>query len=348
MNALRTVLLCALTLLPAACTGITAEHQEAPELARLRTMGYRIAVIPFAVSAPEDGFLADSLGSVGELISLEAARDLPMRDRLGLLLHDDVVAWLQQTEFEVVDPWHVWTQLGHAGLVAAARDPARIADIARVLGADGIVYGDVRRWNRDYYVLQSTAEVALHLELIDADSQQRLFVTDRSETIGSGITGGPTGYVSAATEPIAGLRGSNLRTLTRSVARHAVADLNGGELGNQSGPTTPRLAVVALAKDHDGPFRIGERVDVIAVGSPDCDVRFDIGCLRTAVPMRQTAKQDDPRGARATYLGHYIVDAGDLAAELPLLCTIQRGAARRTVAVRYRWEGTVSLAGRGE
>ena len=348
MNIVRQLVLLALALLPVACTGIDSKHEAAPELAALRTMGYRIAVIPFAVSAPADGFLTDSLGSVGELISLEASRAVPMRERLGNVLHDDVVAWLQQTEFDVIDPWHVRTQLGHTGLLDAALDPGRVADVARAVGADGIVYGDVRRWNRDYYVLQSTADVALHLELIDANTGKRLFVTDRSEQVGSGITGGPTGYVSAATEPIAGLRGSNLRTLTRSVARNAVADLNGGELGNQSGPMTPRLAVVALAKDHAGPFQVGERVDVIAVGSPDCDVRFDIGCLRTAVPMRQTAVQDDPRGPRATYLGHYIVAAGDRAEELPLLCTIQRGAARRTVAVRYRWEGTVALLGKTE
>ena len=41
-----------------------------------------------------------------------------------------------------------------------------------------------------------------------------------------------------------------------------------------------------------------------------------------------------------------LVGAGDDAQELPLLCTIQRGGARRTVSVRYRWEGSVSLTGK--
>ena len=111
MNIVRQLVLLALALLPVACTGIDSKHEAAPELAALRTMGYRIAVIPFAVSAPADGFLTDSLGSVGELISLEASRAVPMRERLGNVLHDDVVAWLQQTEFDVIDPWHVRTQL---------------------------------------------------------------------------------------------------------------------------------------------------------------------------------------------------------------------------------------------
>ncbi|MFY9345285.1 MAG: GNA1162 family protein [Planctomycetota bacterium] len=335
-----------LALVAAGCTGIAVERHAAPELAALRGMGYRVAVVPFAVTAPEDGFFTDALAQVGDALALEPGRARPMRERVGAMLRDDVVAWLQQSEFEVVDPWHVATQLDHAGIDLAARqDPARARDVARAVGADGVLYGDVRRWNRSWYVLQSEVEVALRLELRDAASGTTLFRTDRSETIGSGITGGPTGYVSAATEPIAGLRGANLRALTRSVARHAVADLNGGDLGNEASATTPRLAVVALARVHAGPFRAGERVDVIATGSPDCEVRFDLGRLRTAVPMRQSERHDDPRGARATYAGHYVVAPTDAADELPLTCTIQRGAARRTVAIRYRWDGSVSLAG---
>ena len=329
----------------AACTGMHVRHHAAPELAQLRTMGYRIAVMPFAVSAPDDGFLAESLATIGEVIALEASRELPMRARIGSLLHNDVVTWLHQTEFEVIDPWHVATQLAHAGMSKEkSSDPREAREVARAIGADGLVYGEVRRWNRGYYVLQTVVDVALQLDLRDANTGKQLFLTERTETIGSGLTGGPTGYVSVATEPIAGLRGSQLRSLTRSVARHAVADMNGGDLGNQQNASTPRLAVVARAKEHDGPFRRGERVDVIAIGSPDCEVRFDLGRLRTVVPMRQSERHEDAHGARVTYLGHYIVGPTDNAQELPLYCTIQRGAARRAVAIRYRWEGALSLA----
>jgi len=346
MNAARRRLGLAAVLTFAACTGVAEQHHAAPELTQLRAAGYRIAVLPFTNSAPEDGFLAGSLAPVGELLSLEGGGDVPMRDRLPELLRGDVHAWLQQTEFDVMDPWRVATQLDHAGFTREQqRDPERAAELARALQVDGVVLGDVRRWNRSYYVVQSVVEVGLHLELIDGGTGKPLFTTTRTETIGSGVTGGPTGYVSAATEPLAGLRGSHLRYLTRSVTRHAVTDLNGGMLGTQPGPSSPRLSVVALAQQHDGPFREGERVDVIAVGTPDCDVRFDIGRLRCEVPMQQTNVDDDARGARATYLGHYVVAAADAARELPVTCTIQRGTGRRTVATRYRWNGTVSLDG---
>lgn len=346
MNASGLAAVSVLLLAASACTGVRAERHVEPELERLRAAGYRIAVLPFVVSAPEDGFLSASLAPVGELLSLEQGREQPMRDQLGELLRTGVVAWLQQTEFDVMDPWHAGTMLGHAGYTPEQqRDVARAREIARVLQVDGVLYGDVRRWNRSYYVVQSVAEVALHLELIDGATGKTLFTTDRVESVGSGLTGGPTGYVSAATEPIAGLRGSHLRTLTHSVARNAVTDLNGGMLGNHPGPMSPRLAVVALAKEHMGPFRKGERVDVIAVGTPDCDVRFDVGRLRIEVPMQQASVAKDPRGDRATYFGHYVVDVPDLAEELPVTCTIQRGTARRTITTRYRWEGAVSLDG---
>jgi hypothetical protein len=336
-----------LVALGASCTGTHASRQIAPQLAQLRTMGYRIAVVPFTNTAPADGLLSDSLAAVGETIALEPGQEAPMRERIAQSMQDHVLTWLQQTDFEVIDPWHAATQWTHAGLASVANDRSRLAEVARALGVDGVLYGDVRQWNRSYYVVQSVAEVGLHVELIDATSGLTLFASDRTERHGAGLSGGPTGYVSAATEPLAGLSGSHLRTLARNAARHLAEDLNGGELGNQPGPTAPRLAVVALAKEHDGPFRAGERVDVVATGTPDCQVQFDLGRLRTSVPMVMTTRHEDPRGPRATYLGHYIVDAVDAATELPLTCTIRRGSARRTIEVHYRWDGTVSLGGDG-
>ncbi len=341
-----TFALLALAVLPTACTSMGATNREAPELAALRGMGYRIAVMPFGNDAPADGFLGEALAPVGELLALEPGRMAPMRDRVAAQLRRDVIAWLQQTTFEVVDPWFADTRLTHAGFTAdALRDPANAAAIARTLECDGVVFGDVTRWNRSYYVVQSTAEVALHLELRDGTSGKSLFASERSETVGSGLTGGPTGYVSAFTEPLAGLRGSNLQALLRSVARHVATDLNGGELGAVLGPTSPRLAVVAIAQEHAGPFHAGDCVEVVAIGTPDCDVRFGIGRLRIDVPMQATARHPDARGERATYRGHYVVQPGDLAADLPLVCTIERGMARQQVAYHFAWTGRIALDG---
>jgi hypothetical protein len=54
-------------------------------------------------------------------------------------------------------------------------------------------------------------------------------------------------------------------------------------------------------------------------------------------------RHPDPRGDRATYQGHYIVQAGERAQDLPVYCTIRRANANKTQASRYRWEGVVAL-----
>jgi hypothetical protein len=332
-------------LVAGACTGVAVEQRQAPELAQLRSSGFRIAVVPLRVSAPADGFLSSSLAPVGQLFALEGGGPgLPDRAQVGAVLRSALFAWLAQGEFEVVEPWVSDTQLAHAGLSAVAMgDPANVGQVCRVLSVDGVLYGDVTAWNRSYYLVQSTAEVGLRLELRAGTDGRTLFFSDRRESVGSGLTGGPTGFVSAATEPLAGLRSSHLQELLRSVARSSVADLNGGALDGTPGPMAPRLSVVGLARPHAGGFVPGERIEVIAVGTPDCDVRFDLGRLRTGVPMQLVARHPDPRGERATYQGHYVVQSGEQAEGLPVFCTIARTSRQHAQASRYRWSGTVDL-----
>ena len=59
--------------------------------------------------------------------------------------------------------------------------------------------------------------------------------------------------------------------------------------------------------------------------------------------MLLTARYADPRGERATYAGHYVVQAGDRAADLPVYCAIRRAGQSRVQTSRYRWEGTVAV-----
>lgn len=327
----------------AACTGSSLQKREDPQLAQLRAGGLRIAVMPFQVTAPAEGFLESSLGVVGQLLALEPnSPSLPDRDRIGAITRNDVVTWLRQGSFEVVEPWVSDTQLAHAGTIDAS-DPEQAPAIARVLQVDAVLFGDLSRWNRSYYVVQSLAEVAVRLQLRDSSGRE-LFFGERAEQIGAGITGGPTGYGSVISQPVAGLKASNLRELLRTTARDAALDLNGSALGGEPSPLAPRLSFVAVQRLHDGPYGTGERIDVIAVGTPDCDVRFDLGRLRTGVPMTLLARTPDPRGERATYAGHYVVQPGDAAATLPVYCTIRRTAGKRSQLSRYRWDGEVQFS----
>ncbi|MEQ1631301.1 MAG: hypothetical protein ABL997_02935 [Planctomycetota bacterium] len=332
----------------AACTGSRVQRREDQRLPKLRAMGYRIAVVPFRVTAPDEGLLETALGPVGEVLTLDGAALAADRGNLADLMRNDVVAWLRQSPFDVVEPWVTDTQLAHAALDRASMaDPQNVARIAAVLQVDGVLFGDLQRWNRSYYVVQSVAEVGLELELRDRDGTS-LFSTMRTETVGAGLSGGPTGYGSAITAPVEGLSGARLRDLGRAVARNAALDLGAAMPDAEAALLVPRLSVVSLVQNHGGPVLPMERIDVVAVGTPDCEVRFDLGRLRTGVPMRAVATIADPRGARTVYEGHYVVQPDDPAITVPLYVTIDRDPldrerARRTQS-RYRWDGDVRIA----
>ncbi len=87
-------------LLPAGCTGTAVQTFTDPRLPPLRAMGFRLAVVPFAVSAPTDGFLASSLAPVGEMLALELpGAAVPDRTALAMLMRQQVVTWLRQGAF---------------------------------------------------------------------------------------------------------------------------------------------------------------------------------------------------------------------------------------------------------
>ncbi|MBL8722843.1 MAG: DUF799 family lipoprotein [Planctomycetes bacterium] len=238
--------------------------------------------------------------------------------------------------------------MGHRGFTATQQqDPGEAKALATTLDADAVLFGELERWDRSYFVVQSHAAVALSLRLVDATGRE-LCRTHQLATAGSGLSSGPTGYFALATEPLAGLRTAQLQELRRTAARSAVMALAGGELGAAVVATAPRLTLVGVAPHEpefplDQPLPPGTRLDLVAVGSPGCIVLCQLGRLRTGITLRETELHHDPRGDRATYQGHYVVQRGDQAADLPVMATIERGVQRRSVRTEYRWRGTLRL-----
>jgi hypothetical protein len=333
-----------------ACSGPSVDLRQSAELAAARAAGYRIAVTPFAVSAPEDGFLIDALAPLGEVVALEpGAQGLPPREQLGIIMRRSVAAWLAMGPFQVMELWASDTRLAHAGLsLADMNDRSRARWMCEELGVDGILFGDVTRWNRSYYVIESAATVGLEAELVDGHTGKSLFVSQRSERVGTGLSGGPTGIVAAATSPLAGLKSSTVAELGRNVARDTAADLNGvpvelapDEAGRGDAPS---FLFYALVRTHERAYRPGERVEVVAVCSPSCEVRFDIGRFRTDIPMVEVDRVDDERGARATFSGHYIVQEGERIGRAPVFLTLRKHGAKE-VRAKYRVPGEVTIGG---
>lgn len=336
----------------ASCSGQSVNVRKADDLAMILERGFRVAVLPFRVSAPREGELTGVLAGLGTLLALEGVNDeAPAFERAATIMRRGFAANLYGGPLHVHDIWLTDTQLGQMGLVEAAKDTSRAAEIANRLDVDGVIYGDVYAWNRSYYVLQSTQEVGLRVTLMGRDGRE-LFFSERLGAEGSGITGGPTGYISVATEPLAGLKGVTLGRLAREVARYAAADLSGtervGELdASHAMGEAPSFSFFSFATSRSGPLRAGDRVSVLAVGTAGARAWFDLGRYRRGLPLLPTAAVSSPRGERQTYVGHYVVQEGEHAGALPVELTILRRMNGRTLMSRRRVaHGTVTIDAR--
>lgn len=344
----------ALAWLPLSCGGTSKQVRRSPELDTLARTGYRVAVMPFAVSASSDDVIVESLAPLGALLELEGVRDeAPPLERAGTVMRRAVAAHLAQGEYAIVELWVTDTQLAHAGISAdEARDPANVRRVAETLSVQGVLYGDVTRWNRNYLVVESTQAVELELRLIDAQTQEELFFTRHEESRAEGVTGGPTGQISALTAPIAGLTGSTLVKLAREVAYASAQDLTGVDLTDRlsleaARGNVPRLSFASIVVEGDSStFVMGESLRVVAVGTAGQDVRFRLGRYLVDVPLEQVAVTRDPRGDRATYVGTYVVQEPEVINDLPVVVTIRSPKGHLRSSLRITMPEHVTIGGR--
>jgi hypothetical protein len=319
----------------ASCTSMDGRTRMAPEYAVRRAEGLRVAALPFAVTASDDDPVSRALAPLGSLLALEGLGDgAPEAAAAGVVMQRALLALLAGSPIAIEEQWVTRTELTHAGLESRAlRDRSRYAEIARRLGVDALLYGEVFEWDRSYYALQSTQSVGLRVWLIDGESGEELLFAERWRQEGVGLTGGPTGYVSAATSPIQGLAASTLAQLALEVAYDVAEDLLGGASSQPfdmeaARGEVPRLSFVSAEPLRAEGLRAGERLTVIAVGTANARVSFDLGAYRTRIPMLPVETRSDPRGSRSTYIGTYIVQEGETLAPSPILVHIeQRGSA---------------------
>jgi len=320
-----------------ACSSDGGTAWAAPELPMVRRQGYRIAVLPFTVSAPEDDFLIPEPGALGNVLSLGGlSNDAPPRHVAAHLLRRGIVWTLADSPFDVMALWVTDTELSHQQIDPNATSPEQIA---KALGVDGVLYGDVTAWNRSYYGVESYLTAGLSLRLVDGASGRTLFEGSHTEQIAAGVTGGPTAVVSAGTEPVSGLDGGKLVTAGRKLVRHLAGQLSGREprvmmTPEAGGGISPTLSFVSVAPDRDGMLVPGDRIRVIAIGTPGSDVRFSLGHYQTAIPMPAVAVAKDPRGDRATYVGTYVVQAGERLSPTRVEVSIEKLGLRQTRFVR--------------
>lgn len=275
------------------------------------SQGIAVAILPFD-QAPG---VSDDEVSPGQLV------------RQGL-----VANFRLKSNVEVVELAYVDDVCRRNGWTAASLARVPATEVGRAVGADSLLFGTVTDWSRNYYGLESAANVGAKVKLVDARTGAVLWEADRLESKHSGLSGGPTGYASAAFSPLQGLAKSNLFLLANELSANLVDMLLTPTAAEQSaGATAAKLEIgsAAYALSGEGALRTGDTVTVVALGTAGQTATFDVGGSRRRVPMTETAP--------GQYVGAYLVHTGDQFQDASVVVTL---TSRRGFRIRHLVTGT--------
>lgn len=283
----------------------------------------RVAVMPFADTTGEETVTSvpftaavDALPLVGKKLSRGPST----------MLRNRYIADLDRSNLDVIHPGIVDAVLVEHGLYDVkklrAMPPRKLA---RLIGADLLVFGTVVDWDRIYYVVESKAIVALKVEFIDGATGKTVFEMQDSASHTAGLRGGPTGYASAAIAPLQGLSAKQFIILCNALTRKMTDPLVVAEDPKFKGASPPFIA----AAMHDGEGRSmkpGDTLTVLMVGSPGGRGAFRLGPVGHVVPMSEYGP--------GRYRGQYVVQPGDSFTKAIVEVNLVR-AGRKTAADLY-------------
>lgn len=273
---------------------IGCSTRYSPELHFNPAEPIRIAVLPFTQvdssgSATEEDptLLIDTLPLLSSKITQSPAQ----------FMQDLVQSELTQASLDVVPPSIVDALLHHSTYEISGSKPLRL-NVARlmqadpkelcstILSCDALLYGNVTRWDRSYYGVESVATVGLDLKLISAKNGKLLFQTSAQDSDSRGISKGPTGLSNLVIEPLQGLDNEIITDLARSMVSKAIAPLTG-----RSRPeflSTPAPVIIAAA--HSAPSGVlppRGRLLIAVYGTAGLRGSFDIGTFVQGVPLAE-------------------------------------------------------------
>lgn len=337
-------------LLCGGCATSWKEVRREPSYAPTPAAAIRVAAPPFR---DETGGRSPLLYPVLPLVwianiaLLRVPEDAPPSSQGAESLRSLLVARLQGTSLGVVDPRAVDTTLHHLDLLDRAHETDPV-ELGRILGVDAVLLGTLRTWEPRYYGVETRTVVEAEVTLVSCADRSELLRATVGVTDGAGLSGGPTGYVSAASAPLAALGGGPYRPLSIEWSERMAAELLGSP---QEGSLAeaPYIAVAAVSTPPPGGFRTNDVVEVFALGAPGCRASFDLGTLRVRVPMCETARV--PRtGDRqlgeisAHYRGSYAVTEADRLLDAPVVVNLESAGGR---ASAFAENGRVTIPGSG-
>ncbi|HKD99489.1 MAG TPA: hypothetical protein VKE69_00650 [Planctomycetota bacterium] len=288
---------------------------------------------------------------LADVVTLQVPEGTPDALRGADVLRALLIARVRGSHLNIVDPLTVDTTLEHLGLYekASSMDPK---ELGKLLGVDAVLTGELLDWSGNYYVVESRTIVEARVVLRSCTDGSELFRGEIGVSDSSGVSGGPTGYVSAAATPLAALAKGPYRDLAILWADRMGASLVGDTGAFGDGAMTeapPAIAVAAATKAPPGGFRSGDVIDVYAVGTPGGVAWFDLGTLRVRIPMSEFARVPRTGGAGSELSGHYrgtyVVASGDRVENAPLAVTLVSPSGRARILAE---SGPVTIVGGGD
>lgn len=339
----------------AACASGVSDVSRDPAFRPSPSAPVRIAVLPFedrtgGVSPLLYPFLP--IIWLVDLVTLQLP-DKPLDTGKGAeTLRAMLIARLRLTSVDVVDAPTVDAALAARGWLghAAAVPPV---EMARALGVDAVLTGRLLRWSTRWFVLQSESAVTAEVRIRSGRDGEILFAATVKENDETGLTGGPSGFTSLASEPLAELGSATPFPKLAFLWAFQVGELIAAEPESQILEMNvpgrpPEIHAIAVSAPRDGrAFAPGETMEVFAVGSPGCRAWFEIGYLRSFVPMSEflrPRRTGNPRSREVAglYRGSFVVGANDRVDGAPVAVRLEspkgRSAARIAPGVAVRVE----------
>jgi len=170
-----------------------------------------LLVFVFAVgfSACTNNLQTRVSGNLNKLSSLQTVAILPVEVQndgqmeMGRVFRQNLHANLRQSSFKILEHYIVDGQLKNHGLM----DPAKYGEMdpitfGEVLGVDAVLLSRINRIQKTYFLIHSSIEISVSVEMIDTRSGEILWVAEQTESDIQGIAKIPTGIAAAVIAPI--------------------------------------------------------------------------------------------------------------------------------------------------
>jgi Putative bacterial lipoprotein (DUF799) len=296
----------------------------------------RVAILPFYQE--EKGKLVSGSFDPNIFVDNIPLLSSKLKESPPALVQGVVETELKSSGLDLISPGYVNAQLGHHGFVIESKvaidrllevEPSRLGEF---LGADALLYGKIKRWDRLYFGIQSSVSVSIELKLVRTRDSKTIFFAEGNDTDARGITGIPTGFSAIVIEPLRGLDNENIVNLSQKLVKKMLAGLSVKERPeylNSEGP-------VIFGAVHNGKFGVsGERpLQVLLIGSPGKEGYFALGNYVGRVPMVEIES--------GKYLGRYFPLEGERAKDLSVVVTLKDSFGRSS---EKSLVGKVSLLG---